>query len=104
MIDGFDGVVGIEDAFDQRDALKGCTVLFAEYSHEGYEGSAIVVFVDSNGVLFEVHGSHCSCRGLEGQWSPEDTTASAILMRPDLSEELKRTLAALYPILSGWIT
>jgi len=24
--------------------------------------------------LFEVHGSHCSCMGFEGQFSPEKTT------------------------------
>ena len=25
-------------------------------------------------VLYEVHGSHCSCYGFEGQWTPEETT------------------------------
>ena len=28
----------------------------------------------SSGRLFEVHGSHCSCYGFEGQWTPEKTT------------------------------
>lgn len=28
----------------------------------------------SDGKLYEVNGSHCSCYGFEGQWSPEETT------------------------------
>lgn len=24
--------------------------------------------------LYEVHGSHCSCYGFEGQWKPEETS------------------------------
>ena len=27
-----------------------------------------------NKELFEVHGSHCSCYGFEGQWSPKKTS------------------------------
>jgi hypothetical protein len=45
-------------------------VIYASYSIDSYEGEAFVLF-RQNGEYFEVNGSHCSCYGLEGQWSPE---------------------------------
>jgi len=54
-------------------------VLFAYYNYEDYSGSAFVVFM-LNGLLFEVHGSHCSCYGLEDQWAPEETSWEALRM------------------------
>lgn len=44
--------------------------LFAAYDQEGYEGSAVVLYVHNNELKF-VYGGHCSCYGLEGQWEPE---------------------------------
>jgi len=55
----------------------GVTILYANYEQEYYEGSAGVVFV-REGKLFWVSGSHCSCYGLEEQWSPEPITLSEI--------------------------
>jgi hypothetical protein len=56
-------------------------VLFALYDRsEPYSGSAFVLF-ERDGKLYEVHGSHCSCYGLEGQWEPEETTWEALAMR-----------------------
>jgi hypothetical protein len=60
-----------------KSELRGAEVLFASYVQGGYEGSAIVVF-RQNGKLYEVHGGHCSCNGLEGQWSPEEATADSL--------------------------
>lgn len=57
-------------------------IVYATYEQEAYEGSATVVFTDTDGKLWEVHGSHCSCYGLEGQWKPEETTWAAIAIRP----------------------
>lgn len=45
-------------------------VLVADYTYEDYSGSAFVLF-EQGGVLYENHGSHCSCYGLEDQWQPE---------------------------------
>lgn len=45
-----------------------------------YSGSAVVIFRRDD-KLFEVHGSHCSCMGLEEQWEPEETTIEALRMR-----------------------
>lgn len=56
-------------------------VLMAEYTYEDYSGSAFVLF-ERDGKLYENHGGHCSCYGLEGQWSPEETTWAALAMRP----------------------
>lgn len=57
-------------------------ILIADYTYEDYYGSAWVLFRDTNnGKLYEVHGSHCSCYGLEDQWSPEEANIDAVLMR-----------------------
>lgn len=61
--------------------LQGVNVLYARYDQEQYEGSAFIMF-EKAGKLYEVHGSHCSCYGLEGQWSPEEV----------MIEELKRRM------------
>jgi hypothetical protein len=55
-------------------------IIIAEYTYESYEGSVFVLF-ERDGQLYEVNGSHCSCNGIEGQWSPEATTWEALYMR-----------------------
>lgn len=45
-----------------------------------YCGDAFVLF-ERDGKLYEVNGGHCSCYGLEGQWTPEETTWAALAMR-----------------------
>jgi hypothetical protein len=88
-------------------------ILFACYDTPSYEGYAIVLF-ERDGKLYEVHGSHCSCYGLEDQWEPEETTWPALAMRvtgkdsyyhnynfydaPDANEVLRR-LVAKYTVL-----
>lgn len=56
-------------------------VVFGVYELGDYEGEAFVLYV-KDGRLFEVHGGHCSCYGLEGQWDPEETTLEALRLRP----------------------
>lgn len=57
-------------------------ILLASYTYEYYSGYAFVLFRDkANGNLYEVNGSHCSCYGLEGQWSPEETTVQVLRHR-----------------------
>lgn len=48
-------------------------ILFASYGQANYSGDAWVLF-EQGGELFEVSGGHCSCHGLEGQWSPEEVS------------------------------
>ena len=58
------------------DALDGATLLAAAYTYEDYSGSAYVLF-ERDGKLWCVNGGHCSCYGLEGQWTPEEVVPSA---------------------------
>ncbi len=55
-------------------------ILYASYEQGGYEGWSFVLFKRA-GKLYEVNGSHCSCFGLEGQWTPEETTWEALAIR-----------------------
>lgn len=63
-----------------EDEMKDVVVIAAIYENEGYDGSAMVVF-RKNGKLYEVHGSHCSCNGLENDWTPEETSYEALMDR-----------------------
>lgn len=63
----------LEKKQDMDKAIKkyeNVNILFASYSYANYEGDAWVLF-EQNGELYEVNGGHCSCYGLEGQWSPD---------------------------------
>lgn len=63
-------------------ALEG-EIILAAYGGGSYEGDAFVLF-ERDGKLYEVNGSHCSCYGLEDQWTPEETSWAALAMRPQL--------------------
>ena len=74
--------------------LEGVEILYAMYDTPDYEGYAQVIF-RKDGKLYEVNGSHCSCMGLEDQWSPEETTVDALLFRPNVPEDAKAILRKL---------
>lgn len=47
-------------------------ILYAGYERPDYEGYAKVFGYDTEKKkFFDVHGSHCSCYGLEDQWDPD---------------------------------
>ncbi len=78
----------LEKKQQMDEALKkyaDVNILFASYGTDNYSGDAWVLF-EKDGQLFEANGSHCSCYGLEGQWSPE----------PVVLEELKTRIEAGY--------
>ena len=54
--------------------LENVEILIA-YESVGDWGcdSSSFFLIRIDGVLYENHGSHCSCYGFEGQWSPEET-------------------------------
>lgn len=76
----FDCREDVEDAFHVKIADE---ILLAAYHGEGYEGAAWVVCRRPDGSLYEVHGGHCSCYGLEDQWDEEDTTVEEIRARAE---------------------
>lgn len=76
-------------AVDEESILKALnkryTILYYNYTYENYSGDAYVLGLDKqDSTFFEVIGSHCSCYGLEGQWSPEPCTVA------ELTELFKR--------------
>jgi len=66
-----------------NEKFKGVKILFAYYTHEDYSGSAFVLFKKGR-KFYEVNGSHCSCYGLEDQWSPE------VIEKKELIERAKK--------------
>jgi hypothetical protein len=78
--DDFENWDAVVSSFDPGVPAHVEDVIFALYEREGYEGTAYVIYYDQ-GKYYLNYGSHCSCYGLEGQWSP-DEYASA--------EELKK--------------
>lgn len=63
-------------------------IIYASYECPPYEGYATVLFIE-NGELYEVHGSHCSCYGLENQWEPEKVTLKELQFRFENGEQVE---------------
>ena len=62
------------------DKYKDVNIVFASYNTENWSGHAFVLF-ERGGSLYEVNGSHCSCYGLEEQWSEELVTLPVLEQR-----------------------
>lgn len=77
VFDGFSGESDLIEAFnlseDEAKVLKeDLIIITAEYDTYCYEGYAEIYYFDTrDGQFYEVHGGHCSCYGLEDQWTPE---------------------------------
>ena len=63
----------VVEHFDAAELADNANILLAYYECEDYDGYAYVLY-EQEGKLYEVHGGHCSCYGLEGQWEPEEVT------------------------------
>lgn len=81
--------------------LEHSNIIFASYSYEDYSGNALVVY-EENGKFFEVHGSHCSCYGLEDQWQPEESSYEHLLERANNNQFSYMNCALLYDNLKMW--
>lgn len=66
---GFENWSDVQREF-ATDAPEPSNLIVAYYEYENYEGDAYVCWRDGDDV-YEVHGGHCSCYGLEGQFEPE---------------------------------
>lgn len=52
---------------------EGVFPIYGFHEEGNYEGNASFLLIEtSTGKFFEIHGSHCSCYGFEGQFSPEE--------------------------------
>jgi len=60
-------------------------IILASYDIDGYDGSAMVLFI-RDGKFWLVTGGHCSCYGLEDQWSPEQLTLEELRHYGEKSE------------------
>ena len=57
---------------EKSELPSNLVLLYADYTYQDYSGDAYVLGYDKEKKqFFEVHGSHCSCYGLEGQWDEE---------------------------------
>lgn len=89
LIDEYSGSEGSygqtdSDKAEARELLKNKEVLIAYESvgSWGCDSSSFFLLKDKEtGSLFEVHGSHCSCYGFEGQLSLEETTVEVMKNR-----------------------
>lgn len=78
---------GLKSDFEIKgEQLDGAEVLFAWYEYANYEGDAYVLY-RKDGKLYEVHGGHCSCYGLEGQWIPDEVPLEALKERLNTRNE-----------------
>lgn len=94
----------LEKKEEMTKALAGpkwnVNILLASYTYEDYSGDAFVLY-EKDGKLFEVHGGHCSCYGLEGQWEPEETTVEALRHRLEKGYGMEAYVDELKQVLDG---
>ena len=63
---------------------KNIVILIDYYHYADYEGYGYVLgYNKDTKQFFEVHGSHCSCYELEGQWEEEYTTLEEIKLHTE---------------------
>jgi len=72
----------IDEHISGPNPMKGVKILFACYKTGGYSGQGFVLFKKGR-KYYEVNGSHCSCYGLEGQWSPEEVVMKELITRAE---------------------
>ncbi len=82
--DLFEGWEDVQREFGMKEPEP--EVLFAAYEDDSYSGEALVVF-KRGGKLWTVHGSHCSCYGLEEQWDAEQATPQQLRHMVDASHD-----------------
>jgi hypothetical protein len=83
FLESWDNLEDMCNSFEiEVEDLEGYEVVVAAYDTSGYDGSAFVL-LRKDDKYYEVHGSHCSCNGLEDCWEPEETHPEALKKRYD---------------------
>lgn len=72
----------VSSQFSINETDQDKVVLFAAYDVPNYEGYAMVIYIQ-NGKFYIVEGSHCSCYGLENEWTPDEMPLEALLRMAD---------------------
>jgi hypothetical protein len=68
----------VQDELDKLDVL----IAYESVGSWGCDSTSFFVFKNKEtGELYEMHGSHCSCYGFEGQFRLEPTTVEALKSR-----------------------
>ena len=68
----------VQERLEKLDVL----VAYESVGSWGCDSTSFFVFKDKEtGKLYEMHGSHCSCYGFEGQYGLEETTVEALKSR-----------------------
>jgi hypothetical protein len=78
------GFADRQDVFNQFQEPEQADIVlcYANYEYGWYEGSATVFYYrKSTKKYYECYGSHCSCYGLEGQWSEEEIVIQEMINR-----------------------
>jgi hypothetical protein len=85
----------------QEDVDFVATLIIATSETSSYEDVSLFVFLGTDGKLYEVHGSHCSCYGFEEQWQPEETTFEALAARRCISKHWLGENASILSLISA---
>lgn len=73
----------------QKEEDKDIVICYANYRYEDYDGSAMVIYWrKSTKNYYEVYGGHCSCYGLEGQWTGDEVVNLVELEKRLLQERI----------------
>lgn len=68
----------IMEQLDKLDVL----IAYESVGSWGCDSTSFFVFKDKEtGMIYEMHGSHCSCYGFEGQFKLEETTVEVLKSR-----------------------
>lgn len=84
----------------ERSELDKMEFLIAYIEEANWEGYAYFLVRDrETGLLYEVHGGHCSCNGFEDQWGPEIASKEYLLSdhwRERNNQEMKQFVTELF--------
>jgi hypothetical protein len=83
--DDIKGHIATDYEYDRNELDKYKFIIaYESVGSWGCDSSSFFLFKEKkSGTLFEVHGSHCSCYGFEGQFEPEETSLVALKDRAE---------------------
>lgn len=70
-------VAQVTNALEDMDIL----IAYESVGSWGCDSTSFFVMKDKAGKLYELHGSHCSCYGFEGQFRLEESDTQALKVR-----------------------